>query len=180
LKTYFGGIKLNCQKHIQLSLFLCLFTWKRFHIKSALIYKRSEKQKKTHQSKSFKFFHRSSGPLMSCKNKKQKLSLAHFYNISPGINLCLKHVSYLILEHGIVRDFKFSPGVCLYCHFALENNAGAKPNITWDLKTIELNYTRDGLEPAKETRYLYNYQNINEQKENKKQLEWDTIFQRDH
>jgi hypothetical protein len=26
LKTYFGGIKLNCQKHIQLSLFLCLFT----------------------------------------------------------------------------------------------------------------------------------------------------------
>lgn len=61
---------------------------------------------------------------------------------------------YLILEHGIVGDFKFRPGVCLHWHFALQNNAGAKPDITWDLKAIELNYTWDGLEPTKEARDL--------------------------
>lgn len=160
LKTYFGG-GTKLPKTISTSRYSCVFfTWKRF-IKSALIYKRSGKQKKTHQSKSFKFFHRSSGPLISCKNKKAKKVESSAFPQYLSWNKNMPKTRYLILEHGIVRDFKFSPGVCLYWHFSLENNAWAKPDITRNLKAIELNYTRDGLKPAKEARYLFINQNTN-------------------
>lgn len=174
LKTYFGGTKLP--KTISTSRYSCVFfTWKKF-IKSALIYKRSGKQKKTHQSKSFKFFF--TDPLdrwYPVRTKKQKkVSLVHFHNISPGIKICPKHVTLFSSTalsgiSSLVPEFAFTDTLPL--RTTPEPNQTSPETLRLSSSTIlgmDLNRLRK-LATCLLTK-------IQTKKENDKHLVWDTIF----